>query len=65
MFYLYASILDMQTPVKRERKTARNLAIKKMRGKGKTYQEIADYFGITRQRVYELLKNQTMNKVIL
>ncbi|MEK9206867.1 MAG: helix-turn-helix domain-containing protein [Patescibacteria group bacterium] len=55
----------MQTPVKRERKTKRNLAIKKMRAKGKTYQEIADYFGITRQRVYQLLKNQTMNKVIL
>ena len=46
----------MNTTVKRERKTDRNKAIKKMRAKGKTLDEIADYFGITRQRVYQILK---------
>lgn len=46
----------MQQPVKRNRKTERNLSIKKMRTRGKRLEEIAQYFGITRQRVYQILK---------
>lgn len=46
----------MKTPVKRNRKTERNNAIKKMRAKGKTLEEIAHYFRITRARVDQILK---------
>ena len=56
IFYLYAIILSMEIQVKRRRKTERNLSIKKMRNEGKTMEEIADYFGITRQRVYQICK---------
>ena len=46
----------MNTPVKRNRKTERNKEIKKMRARGKRLEEIAQYFGITRQRVYQIVK---------
>lgn len=46
----------MERIVKRDRKTARNLEARKMRKKGLTLEEIASYFGITRQRVYQILK---------
>lgn len=46
----------MQEPVKRNRKTERNFAIKKMREDGKRLEEIAQYFGVTRQRVYQILR---------
>lgn len=39
------------------RKTDRKNAIILMRQSGKTYQEIADYFGITRQRIHQIIKD--------
>jgi DNA-directed RNA polymerase sigma subunit (sigma70/sigma32) len=43
--------------VKRNVKKERDLSIRKMRAKGKTLEEIAQFFGISRQRVHQILKD--------
>jgi len=38
-----------------KRKTKRNQAIKELRTKGYTLQEIAEWFNVTKQRVHQIL----------
>ena len=56
VFYIENTMYFMNIKPKRKRKTERNLTIKKMRRGGKTMIEIADFFGITRQRVAQILQ---------